>query len=380
MKRWNDVEKGKGKYLQLLESLQQSERKREKQRIELEEQNGYLKPENDDIILKIIDKLKEWFGKTKIDEASDSWENFIDLKRKESEKLDDFLLRFETTESTLRSSAVELPNVVLALQLIKSVNVNSNQRRNILVHVDMDKTDTVYDDMKSSIRLMKGSIVEKDTEANNDDDEVNYNQSFKNHQSRSRSTHRYNDKKGSYYGQGNRSYNGQGNGSYSGQGNSSYNRQGNSRERGRSQQNRGRSRETHRSKERSPFRRQRTKSRDYSRNRQNYGGEQLYESSNLVFKETEHESQIETGDNDDKMIVDSGTTKTVAGKKWMDNHLANITSEEQKHVEKHPEERFFRFGDSARYPSTQEIEFFCRRCIYSITAWKTRSKTIRICY
>ena len=56
LKRWNDVEKGKGKYLQLLESLQQSERKREKQRIELEEQNGYLKPENDDIILKIIDK------------------------------------------------------------------------------------------------------------------------------------------------------------------------------------------------------------------------------------------------------------------------------------------------------------------------------------
>ena len=106
LKRWNDVEKGKGKYLQLLESLQESDRKKEKQRIELEEQNGDLKPENEDIILKIVEKLEKWFGKTKIDEASDSWESFIDLKRTNDEKLDDFLLRFETAESKLRIKGI----------------------------------------------------------------------------------------------------------------------------------------------------------------------------------------------------------------------------------------------------------------------------------
>ena len=46
LKRWNEVEKGKGKCLQLLEALAESDRKSEKQRIELEEQNGIIDPED----------------------------------------------------------------------------------------------------------------------------------------------------------------------------------------------------------------------------------------------------------------------------------------------------------------------------------------------
>ena len=73
LKRWNEIEKGKGKYLLLLEGLQESERKREKQRIELEVQNEQLDPENENVILNVIDKLQKWFGKTRIDEASEAW-------------------------------------------------------------------------------------------------------------------------------------------------------------------------------------------------------------------------------------------------------------------------------------------------------------------
>ena len=40
LKRWDSIEKGKGKYLQFLESLQESGRLKEKLRVELEDQNG----------------------------------------------------------------------------------------------------------------------------------------------------------------------------------------------------------------------------------------------------------------------------------------------------------------------------------------------------
>ena len=43
LKRWNKVEKGKGKYLQLLKSLGASDRKSEKQKVEMEEHNLILK-------------------------------------------------------------------------------------------------------------------------------------------------------------------------------------------------------------------------------------------------------------------------------------------------------------------------------------------------
>ena len=65
-----------------------SGRSKEKQRIELETQNGLLDPANENIILEVIDKMKKWFGKTKIDEASDAWKMFRDIKRIKEESID----------------------------------------------------------------------------------------------------------------------------------------------------------------------------------------------------------------------------------------------------------------------------------------------------
>ena len=82
--------------------------------------------------------MQKWFGKTKIDEASDAWKSFKDMKRSKEEPIDEFMLEFETVESKLKCSAVELPNLILALQLLESVDVTSDQRRSILVHVKME--------------------------------------------------------------------------------------------------------------------------------------------------------------------------------------------------------------------------------------------------
>ena len=117
LESWNEIEKGKGKYLQLLEGLQISKRTKEKQRIELEAQNGLLDPADENIIVVIIENMKKWFGKTKIDEASEAWNDFKAIKRKSNEKIDDYLFRFETAESKMKQSLVPVPNQILAIQL-----------------------------------------------------------------------------------------------------------------------------------------------------------------------------------------------------------------------------------------------------------------------
>ena len=60
---WEKIEKGKGRYLQLLEALQQEGRKKEKERIELEEQNNLINPDDENVIKEIILKMDKWFGK-----------------------------------------------------------------------------------------------------------------------------------------------------------------------------------------------------------------------------------------------------------------------------------------------------------------------------
>ncbi len=62
--------------MDLLESLQESGRKSEKERIELEVQNDKVNPEDPEVISKIIEKLDKWFGKPKWDEASEAWKKF----------------------------------------------------------------------------------------------------------------------------------------------------------------------------------------------------------------------------------------------------------------------------------------------------------------
>ena len=336
LKRWNEIEKGRGKYLLLLESLQESERKREKQRVELEVQNGQLDPENENVILNVIDKLKKWFGKTRIDEASEAWKQFRDMKKSSEEKIDTFLLRFETAESQLKSSAAEIPNIILALQLLESVGATSDQKRNIMVHVNLDNLDTVYDEMKTSLRLLKGNLVEDQSKAG-DEDEINFskNDYLRRQRSRSKSKPRFE--------------------------NRSFDEENQGRDRTTSRE-RGRSRERRFSQERSPHRnrsysRQREYGkRDYSRDRYR-GGEKKrsYENVNLVFKETGDEAKAATKDNHDRMIVDSGTTKTVSGEKWMKTYLESLSEEERSLVSEENEERFFRFGNSIRYPSTKEV-------------------------
>ena len=327
LKRWNDVEKGKGKYLQLLEALLDSGRKSEKQRIELEEQNGLIDPENENIIKDIIEKMQKWFGKTKVDEASDTWRTFRDMKRSKEENIDKFLLRFETVESKLKCSAVELPNLILALQLLESVNVNTDQRRSILVHVKVENVDTVYEDMKSSMRLLKGNLVEGKSNSPSEtliDDEINFsrNDNFRSSRSRSKSK------------------------SFADR---TFDKQNKREERSNS---RGRNRERKYSNDRTPFRRNSySRNRDYSRDNRNrdnrrdsrnrdnsrdsrnrdYSRDRYYKGrDNNRSYENGEELLVEEKDNVGKMIVDSGTTKTVDGEEWMKNYLEYLSDEERK--------------------------------------------------
>ena len=79
----------------------------------------------------------------------------------DEEETDKFLLRFETVEANLKSSMTDIPIMILAIQLLNSLNVDENQRRNIVTNIKLEDNIDVYDDIKKSIRLHKGSLVEE---------------------------------------------------------------------------------------------------------------------------------------------------------------------------------------------------------------------------
>jgi hypothetical protein len=68
-----------------------------------------LDPADNNIILEVINKMKKWFGKTKIDEASDAWKSFRDIIRIKRESIDYFPFRFETAASKLKHVIFKFP-------------------------------------------------------------------------------------------------------------------------------------------------------------------------------------------------------------------------------------------------------------------------------
>ena len=75
LKIWNRVDtKNKNKYLELIDSLQESGKTKEKERCILEVRNGLLEADDVDIIPKMIKNLQKWFGKSKLMPAQDPFQ------------------------------------------------------------------------------------------------------------------------------------------------------------------------------------------------------------------------------------------------------------------------------------------------------------------
>ena len=103
--------------------MQETGRDNEKIWIELEVQNNAINPEDENIIKQIIASMDKWFGKPRIDTASEAWISIITLKRRHGEDIEEFMLRLDTLAAKLRQAAKPLSDTLLALHLLYTLNV-----------------------------------------------------------------------------------------------------------------------------------------------------------------------------------------------------------------------------------------------------------------
>ena len=144
----------------------------EKSRIDLEVRNGVIDPDDEEVITKVAEKLEDIFGKPKMDEILENWDAFSEMMRKKDEEIEPFMLKFDTAEAALRAVDCPLDKKILSLILLKAINVDKHEKRNIVSNLNME-SESLYEDLKSSIRLNKGSLVEgvkkKPTEKSDDE-------------------------------------------------------------------------------------------------------------------------------------------------------------------------------------------------------------------
>ena len=203
--------------------------------------------------------------------------------------------------------------MILAIQLLDTVDVDNVQRQNILANVKYDENNSeIYEDMKKSIELLKESLVElkkDDSTSMAEDNDVLYGDSRKDRQGRSTS-----------------------------QGKSpSYER--------RNSQGRNRSRSAERNnKYWKHGQRRRSSSRNRQRDRRrNWEEEDIRIAYNIDLEKGE-EVLMNIHSNFNRIVLDCGATKTVAGSQWMTLYLDMIDKETKTKIRKNHSFKHWQVG------------------------------------
>ena len=285
-----------------------------------------------------------------MDIAFDTWLEVLGLKRGEHEDLNKFLLRFDTIVAKLQQSAVPLPNALLSLHLLHSLNVDEMQRRCIITNISLEK-ESVLDDMKSAVRMLKSSIVERKVENENKDSQCDsqafyVNSSYPRRRSSSRGREFDYRNQPRNYERDNRRSGSRGRG-YDHQ--SQYGQQYDRRQRSGS-----RNRSTERNNSNSSERRNSNNRSSYKRN-----NNRTYETVNITYDGNIERSEtilLNLSESQRALTLDTATTKTCVGRKYMNDMVASASNEEKESFEYYKENRSFRFGNGVRYPSKSGIK------------------------
>ena len=167
------------KYLNFVNSVRESDSIEMKRFIEISVMSNkdFIKTESNSIN-KIVNMVVKALGKSNIENASEVWLEFIDMKQNEGESIRDFVLRYENVEAKLRNANLVIPSKALAMQLLMKSNLTSASKENVLAKVDLDNETDLHTTIKKTLRELKSlsksnskepaivNLVEQKQEAN----------------------------------------------------------------------------------------------------------------------------------------------------------------------------------------------------------------------
>ena len=112
------------KYLALMESIRNAKDKDLENTDEVEfTENQEVDKKAENVIKAMIEKLKEKLGESDLEKCSAAWKEFVNIKHKEDEAIEDYVSRFERTETKMKNIGIKMPNKVLAIHLVMKSNI-----------------------------------------------------------------------------------------------------------------------------------------------------------------------------------------------------------------------------------------------------------------
>ena len=110
----------------------------------------------EDGLTKLITFLDGIYKKEEIATVYEAWSKFDKLCRKSGETMEHYLREFDKCSKRIKKEGIDMPDPVLAFQLLDYSGLSAKEKQIVLTGVDYTKKNKVYEQMVSSIKKFFG--------------------------------------------------------------------------------------------------------------------------------------------------------------------------------------------------------------------------------
>ena len=110
----------------------------------------------EDGLQKLIIFLDKIYKKKEISEDYEAWSKFDKLKRTSGETMEHYLSEYDKCQKQIKKFSIEMPDPVLAFQLLDYSGLSQSEKQIVLTGVDYSKKGKVYEQMVLSIKKFFG--------------------------------------------------------------------------------------------------------------------------------------------------------------------------------------------------------------------------------
>lgn len=299
-------------------------------------------------LITFMDKL---FKKDDLSDTYEKYTLFNRYQRTAGIKMEDFVIEFEKLYNKSKNKDMELPQAVLMFKLLDASNLSHGERMIVLTGVDYDKKDTLFTQMKASLKKFHGDQAYPGAETNFGQKAIKTESAYA----------AYEEEEEAYYSGYRRNpfHRGKSRGGYFNYGD---------RGRGKKYDETRPSAKKHMNPLGNDGRPLRCTSCDSVRHFMK-DCPHSYENSEKAY-EVEEDVVLFTGANPNELcllasearnsaVLDSACTSNVAGRNWMNCYFDSMSPESQAKVKRSTPQKVFRFGGGEKKKSVEVIEFPC---------------------
>ena len=335
-------------------------------KVRLAIQNDEIQIETDAAVEQIFQVLDKSYKKDDLSTVYETWKDFKNYEKKEEETMETFISNYDKKVKELKKQSIELPKVVLAMQLLDSANLGQKEKQIVLTGVNYNDKELMYDQTKSALRKYLGqqTLSQEQKSRISIKSEPVFNSQIEEETFLARRGD-FRGSRGGYRGR---------RGGWS----NPMSRRG-SENRGRGNNFRGRVREFQ-----GPRKNARDESgkhmkcavcesimhfkRDCPHNQEAYVSTESMNNDDRNNNDVQDVWKIEYSQEDKHIfmtetvhaaVLDSACSKTVAGQAWKEMYMSSLPEEEKRKVKVYPSRTTFKFGSGDKLVSNECIEIPC---------------------